>query len=219
LSEQKLEPTRSHPNVIELNRTHLTAAVAVLTRAFAADPLMGTLFAVSVSPYERSLEELFRFSCEVRLLLDWPLLGYLHEGRQIVGVAGVSLPGKPDWPTALQNVYARLGEVIGAKSMARLEAYSRQADTHRPQAPHYQLGFIGVDPQYGAKGYGGEILGVFHRIADADPSSVGAWLDTENPRNIHWYRKHGYQVVAETQFYDLTIWGMFRPKPDQQKSE
>jgi ribosomal protein S18 acetylase RimI-like enzyme len=212
MSDQIMEPIRTHPNVTTLKRTHLPAAIGVLTNAFTDDPLMNTLFAVSTSPFERSLKELMRFSCEVRLLLDWPLLGYWDNTQQLVGVAGLSLPGKPNWPPALKDVYAQLETVIGAESRARLEAYSQQADNNRPGKPHYQLGLIGVDPQHGGNGFGSELMRAFHRMADANPSSTGIWLDTENPRNVPWYQKHGYQILAETPFHNLTIWGMFRPK-------
>ncbi|MBN1399433.1 MAG: GNAT family N-acetyltransferase [Anaerolineae bacterium] len=204
--------TRPH-QIMRLQRAHLAQAATVLARAFVQDPLTEYVFAVSKASRDESLRELGRFSCEVRLLLGWPLLGSIEARGRVAGVLGVSLPGDPQWPPALNRVYARLGEVVGPESIARLEAYSRLADTNRPKQPHYQVGILGVDPTLQGQGHGGALMRALHAIADADAEAVGTWLDTENPRNVAWYRRFGYEVQAESLLDGLAVWGMFREGP------
>jgi len=205
-----VEHIRLQPNVTRLDRTHLPEAIELLSKSFRKDPMMQYLFELSTATYSHSLHEIFRFSCEVRLLLNWPLLGCWDTKHRLVGVAGLSLPGKTVWPPTLQKVYRDLKACIGVNASTLLEEYARQADTNRPKEPHYQLGMIGVDPQQQGHGYGGILLQVLHKMSEVHPSSTGIWLDTENPGNVPLYRRFGYQIRALTQWGDVQIWGMFR---------
>lgn len=199
--------------LVRLDRSHLEAAARVLAQAFARDPMAKYVFAVSKTSFEDSGRALFTFSCEVRLLLDWPLLGVIEEDGFLVGVAGLSLPGDPIWPPALHQVYADFKTTVGADSASRMERYAELADTNRPSEPHFQLGMIGVAPAAQGKGYGGLMLREVHHLAENDPESTGVWLDTETPENVSFYQHHGYKVRARTALEGLNIWGMFRPNP------
>ena len=195
-----------------LDRSHLPETIEVLSSAFAEDPLMKYCFAHSQISFDKRLKEMFRFACEVRLMLDWPLLGCWNDRNQLVGVAGLSLPGNPKWPATLHQVYNNLKALVGQKSAEIIETYAKLADTNRPEQPHYQLGMIGVDASQQGNGYGRMLITKFHAMADADTKSLGIWLDTEKPENVPWYEQFGYQVKAESQLGDVTIYGMFRPK-------
>ncbi|HKJ26246.1 MAG TPA: GNAT family N-acetyltransferase [Anaerolineales bacterium] len=198
--------------ITTITRERLKEAADVLQQAFAADPMMQYIFATSESSLEESGQKLFIFSCEVRLLLDWPLYGVVDSSRKLVGVAGLSLPGEAHWPPALQQVYDDFKQTAGPESTRRLEAYSELDDTGRPSEPHFQLGVIGVLPETQGKGYGGLMMAELHRMAESDPTSTGVWLDTETENNVAYYQKRGYQVVAHSKLDDtVDIWGMFRP--------
>ena len=197
--------------VTHLDRSHLSDAVGVLARAFADDPMANYMLGISHVSLEKSLEELFLFSCEVRLLLDWPLLGVWVESDQLAGVAGITLPGDVDWPESLQEVYENLKAKIGSDAVSRLETYSQLADTNRPSEPHYQLGMIGVAPKHQGKGCGGRLLETLNEMSESHPESTGVWLDTENPRNVPYYQRFGYEVKAHSTLDGIDVWGMFRP--------
>ncbi|MGB7873389.1 MAG: GNAT family N-acetyltransferase [Anaerolineales bacterium] len=194
-----------------LDRSQLSDAVGVLSRAFANDPMANHMMEVSKISLEESLNELFLFSCEVRLLLDWPLLGVFVEGEKLAGVAGITLPGEVKWPPSLQEIYANLSTRIGQEAVLRLETYSRLADTNRPSEPHYQLGMIGVDPEYQGQGCGGQLLNAVNEMSESHPESMGVWLDTENPRNVPYYQRFGYEIKEHSMLDEIDVWGMFRP--------
>ena len=70
---------------------------------------------------------------------------------------------------------------------------------------------IGVDPVHQGKGLGGQLLDTLHAISADHPESSGVWLDTENPRNVPYYQRFGYEVRAHSSLEAVDIWGMFRP--------
>lgn len=200
--------------ITHLGRSQLSDAVGVLARAFTNDPMANYMMGVSRISLEESLHELFLFSCEVRLLLDWPLLGVWVEEEQLAGVAGITLPGDVQWPPSLQEVYANLKARIGKEAVSRLETYSRLADTNRPSTPHYQLGMIGVDPEHQGQGCGGQLLQTVNEMSESHPESTGVWLDTENPRNVPYYQRFGYEIKAHSMLNGIDVWGMFRPNQE-----
>ncbi len=202
--------TQLTPRVVPLTRTDLPMAIPVLVSAFMDDPLMRYVFADAPHPYEQNLYELFRFSCEVRLLLDWPLLGSFGE-TELMGVAGVTDPDQTPWPSALQTVYHEMQTFIGPTAATRFEQYAARADAYRPNEPHYHLGMIGVRPAAQGQGHGRALLDTFHALSENHPGATGTWLDTENPRSVVFYVRCGYRIVAQTPFDHLTIWCMFRP--------
>ena len=195
-----------------LGREHLEPAIDVLTRAFLDYPLMRYVYAVSACDYGRSVRGLMRFACEVRFLLGHWLLGCLDGSGDLVGVAGLSRPGRPQWPDALEQVYAELCALVGPASTQRLEDASELADAGRPETLHHQLGIIGIDPQAQGSGYGGLMLREVAEMVDGDPSSTGCWLDTETQANVDWYLRHGFRVRARHEIGPVTVWGMWRER-------
>lgn len=207
---------RIPPEVMLLDRGSLAAAVDVLCHAFADDPLMRYLFAVSTSSYQQSAQEMFRFSCEVRLLLGWSLFGCLDANGRLVGVAGVTLPEETPWPASLTAVYDELKACIGPRTTERIERYAEQAEGRRPAEPHYMLGVLGVHPDAQGAGYGRALVNAVQELSEAHPTSTGVWLDTENPRNVSIYERLGYHVLNQVQLDEVTIWLMFRPNRTKQ---
>lgn len=205
-----MENQNPHIQIIDLDRSYLPAAVELLAAAFAADPMANYLFVSSAASPEKSLSTLFWFSCEVRFHLGWPLLGRLENGV-LQGVLGVTVPEDADWPPALSDISSELGNTIGAAALARLERYAETADTFRPQAPHYHVGFVGVHPRAKGRGHGAALMRAVHAMSSAHPTATGIFLDTENPANLPFYQHLGYAIVGETVLDTITLWGMYRP--------
>ncbi len=199
------------PRVVPLTRADLPVAIPVLVAAFMDDPLMRYVFADAPHPYEQNLHELFRFACEVRLLLDWPLLGS-YADTALLGVAGITDPTETPWPPALHTVYQELHAFIGPTAATRFERYAARADAFRPPEPHYHLGILGVQPATHRQGHGRALLTAFHALAETHPRAIGTWLDTENPRSVIFYERCGYRTIAQTSFDHLPIWCLFRSK-------
>jgi GNAT superfamily N-acetyltransferase len=152
------------------------------------------------------------FSCVVRFELGWPLIGAL-VGGELAGVVGLTDIDEKPWPASLADYYQTMTARIGSEAAEWLERYAALADTHKPNAPHYGVGVIGVDPTYQGRGVARALLEWLHGVSDADPRSTGVYLDTETAENVRFYEHLGYQVIGHERLGDLLdIWCMFRPK-------
>ena len=187
----------------------------MLSRAFDGDPLMRTFFSNSSIPADQARLKLFGFSCLVRFELRWPLLGVVDDGR-VCGVACVSYPEFPGWTEKLEHINAKFKQKIGDDAAGKLERYSELVDENRPEDVHHFLAVLGIDPHDQGRGFGRMLLEEVQAQAITHPRSTGVALDTENPRNVPFYKHFGYNLTAESRLGDTKIYHFFRPaSPDR----
>lgn len=196
--------------IAELTRQALEPASAVLGRAFDGDPLMRAFFSNTLLPAEQARLELYRFSCLVRFELGWPLLGVVEGGR-VCAVACLTYPDFPGWTGELDHIYDELKQKIGNEATRKLERYSELVDQNRPREVHHFLAVLGVDPQDQGRGFGRMLLEEVQAQAASHPESTGVALDTENPRNLTFYKRFGYSLTAESTLEGTRIYHFFRP--------
>jgi len=202
--------------IIKLERSQKESVVEIFINAFYSDPLFKYILSPSSNVYSDCLRELFGFSCEVRYLLDWPILGYQDESGKIAGAAGISLPGDTPWPQTLSDVYQHFKDFIGPEAAERFERMAALAEPLSPPQPYHELGVIGVLTETQGKGYGGQLVQAVNRLAEKHPESTGVYLWTQNPQNVAFYQRHGYQIRGKRVFSEeneLYLWGMFRVNP------
>lgn len=196
--------------VVDIPRGRMGEAVDVLAFAFENDPALRYAFSGQKSAYRDLLQELFRYSCEVRYQLDWPLKGCIRKGK-LVGVEGITMPEHKEWPQRLTDIYASFKWYVGPAATERFERFSELAEAHKPQEPHFHLGVIGVHPSAQGKGCARALLDDLHATSENHPTSTGVYLDTHNPLNVPKYEHFGYSTIATEQIGDITAWYMFRP--------
>jgi GNAT superfamily N-acetyltransferase len=75
---------------------------------------------------------------------------------------------------------------------------------------HWYLAFIGMEPSRQGRGLGGALLGPV--LARAHHKRVPCYLETFLARNVPFYRRHGFKVVAEGTLPEsgLAFWTMRR---------
>lgn len=195
--------------IIDLDRGRLPEAVALLARAFASDPLMRYLLGEQ-GRYGERLRAVFRYQCELQLLMSWPLLGLIPRTR-LAGVVGVALPEQPDELTGLARLEAELAAALGKPAQQRLDRYAERTSAHFPAEPLLYVRMIGVRPESQGRGYARLLLDEVQRRSAAHPRSTGVALDTENAENVEIYKRLGYQVVGQVQIDRIHVWCMFRP--------
>jgi ribosomal protein S18 acetylase RimI-like enzyme len=194
---------------VDVRPGSLDAAVEVLALAFDNDPLMKYVFS-GAEAYGRGLREVFRFVCEARFDLDWPILG-TYTDNHLCGVACLSPPEDKTWPPSLGRKYDRLQASVGYEAFNRLGRFSRLSRKHAPAYPHFYLAAIGIRPEFQGRGLGRVLLNGVAEMSASHPDSDGVFLETAQPGNVALYERFGYRVIARDKLDDaVDFWYMFR---------
>ena len=129
-------------------------------------------------------------------------------GDHVVGVAGASAPGaciKVTAPPEMQVPPASIGEVgdFTRAQYAWALFCGRDLDER-----HWHLGPVAVEPGIQGTGVGGLMLRAF--VDQMDAEGEIAWLETDKPENVVFYRRTGFDVIEELTEHGLTTWWMRR---------
>lgn len=186
------------------------ACGACLASAFAHDPWLNFLFNGTPS----NLLAFFTF-----LVKHIDLEGgkrFVHIAEEgTVAVACVAQPTtfKTPFLNRMKAFLLSLNYFIKLtpRQRQRLNSYRNLTTSAQPNTPHHYLVCIGVTPNVKGKGIGKSLLERIHAIVEADPTSAGIGLDTENPENLPFYQHFGYTLIKTQKLGDLTIYSMFRP--------
>ena len=130
-------------------------------------------------------------------------------GGYVIGVAGANAPGACIGVTATPDLRTppdvSPGDAVG---------YDRARHTvsvmcdHDLGERHVHVGPVGVEPGVQGLGVGGAMLGAICGRLDADGEV--AWLETDKPENVVFYRRHGFDVAVEERRLGFPIWFMRR---------
>ncbi|WP_283139243.1 GNAT family N-acetyltransferase [Rhizohabitans arisaemae] len=94
---------------------------------------------------------------------------------------------------------ATFTELIGDRLPAHLAA-SEVIDPHRPAEPHWYLASMGTHPDWWNRGLGTRVLRPVLDRCDAE--GLPAFTETSTEDNVRFYRRNGFDVVAEADLPD-----------------
>ncbi|MQA83924.1 MAG: GNAT family N-acetyltransferase [Streptosporangiales bacterium] len=203
------ETAASGPGSIEvrdLRREEIPEAVVLIARGMRDNPLH--LVAYGDDP-ER------RVRCHARLIrgmfdvfsAQQPICA--TRGGTLVGVTGVAPPGACQ-PTATQRLRILPRVVaLGPRSAGRTMTWTSAWARRDPDEPHVHLGPLAVDAHLQGQGIGSLIMREHCRRLD-EADQVG-YLETDKPENVHFYRRFGFEVLAEEAVIGVPNWFMRRP--------
>jgi len=174
----------------------VAAAARVFARAFFDDPI-----AHYVTPSEstrfRTLEAVLRpflrygvLYGEVHTTPGEPAAGaiWLGPDEWHIGEEGASRAGM-DW----------IADEIGDEDYLRFTAYydwmSKQHELLAP-ATHLYLAVLAVDTHLQGQGIGSGLIRNMTRRADEE--GLVCYLETQQPKNVPLYQRHGFEVVLDT---------------------
>ena len=103
----------------------------------------------------------------------------------------VALVGPDDFQRGRDIIAAHAGEAQADEALAAIV----QARGHAMDEPHWTLQYIGVRDR--ARGQGLGTAAVAPMLAVADRDGVPCGLTSTNTRNLPFYERHGFRVVAE----------------------
>jgi ribosomal protein S18 acetylase RimI-like enzyme len=182
----------------------------LLAAAFASDPTVRYVCDAGSDAFEQRRYTLYASLVRLQLDSGEPRLGVIHDGRLVAACHLLRAAARvPLWAEAMHVL--RLTWGLGPSALARGFRFTRAEARCRPAKPHWYVVSIGVDPNSQGHGYGGALLRAIHERSEADPTSAGVALDTQNPRNVGLYERFGYRVTREEDVGPLHSWCMFRP--------
>ncbi len=160
--------------------------IATLVTAFVGDPFIRWMF-----PQPEQYLSAFP------LVLKY-FAGAAFENR--TAYRSMEMSGAALWlPPGVAPDEAGLGQVlqdhVDGDRQAQVFAVLEQVGAGHPEAPHWYLPAMGVDPRVQGSGHGRALLRV---SLDACDRSCGlAYLESTNPANVPFYRRHGFDVIGE----------------------
>jgi GNAT superfamily N-acetyltransferase len=193
----------------ELRRAELGEAAHLIGRGMCDNPAIVRVFRITDA--ERRARALERFFV--------PVLGGLHrrgliygayrEGS-LVGVCGMTRPACCR-PTVLEKFDVVPSVLLGnpARTILRVMTWAGEWARRDLAQPHWHLGPVAVDPQVQGQGVGTAMLTAF--CSRMDDLSMLSYLETDKCKNVRFYRKLGFDVVAEAEVLGVPNWFMSRP--------
>lgn len=179
------------PSVRQASRDDQQAVMAVLSLAFATDPVFrywwrtaddylewGSRFALAMG--ERAFETgAATMTADQSAAALWLPPGIEPDPARL---KALDLPGDPE------------SDAIAA------ELRSEMARFH-PTAPHWYLWMIGVDPARKGQGLGSALLG--HTLSLCDARGETAYLESSSPANVPLYQRHGFEPLGIIEVRDV----------------
>jgi GNAT superfamily N-acetyltransferase len=201
--------------IVRLGDSQIDVAGAVLARAFQNDPLM-----VYTIPDQgeraRLLPEFYtrmaRFGC---------IAGEVYTTADAINGAAVWLPPGVKWTRERVEAAGlhELSKILGDEAMGRFrEVVGREAQARERDitAPYWYLLLLGVEPARQGRGLGGELMRPIMERAHSE--GFACYLETEQPRNVAFYLKHGFEGIIDGETAGATgvrFW-TFRRTPENQ---
>jgi ribosomal protein S18 acetylase RimI-like enzyme len=164
------------------------AAVGTIVLAFAADPMARWTWP-HAHQYTAAMPRMARafggraFSSASAFCTD--------------GYAGAALWLPPDMHPDEKELDAVLESTVAPSIATEVASIFEQMAKYHPTEPHWYLPLIGVDPAHQGEGHGDALMK--HVLAHCDRDHRAAYLESSNPRNIPFYRRHGFEQLGAIQ--------------------
>jgi len=198
---------------VSLTERHRADFVALMEGAFAEDPWFVALFADApdMGGAQRRRAEFLGFLFDLSLWTGSDMRG-LWEGDRLLGASILDRPEVriSGWPRVIARALA--GPIGLSWLNARLIVpYLRHTRAALPRGRTYYLTLIGVEAAARGRGVGRRLLETVLAEVDADATTLGVGLDTENPANVGLYERFGFSVTQTAPLDRVTVHCMFRP--------
>jgi ribosomal protein S18 acetylase RimI-like enzyme len=134
--------------------------------------------------------------------------GALLNG-DVVGTAAAAAPGSCFVDLLPVDVRAEPTGSEGAPgSPDRLARVMYELSKNHSTERHWHVGPVGVEPGLQGLGVGAKVMRLLCDAIDADGEI--AFLETEKPENVVFYRRVGFEVTSESDLTGLHTWFMRR---------
>lgn len=184
--------------ILFLEKSDISDASRVLSEAMLKNPLHISVFQGDGEKERKIIEKMF-----FELLTDLPGITFLAwSNRQIVGVMRMkSCDGRK-----ASNEHVQNGDADNLDW--RKSYWHNEWERHDPLDQHWHLGPVGVLPSHQGKGVGTILLS--HFCCEVDACSASAYLETDTDRNVQFYQRFDFKIVAESDIHGVNSRYMWR---------
>ncbi len=201
--------SRDEWSIHRATRADRDALVAVLARAFDADPVAEYL--LRKDDKHLGLELMFGAFVDHVILPKGEAWLATGAGANVAGAALWAPPGR--WDVGLlrgARMVPALARSVGLRAIHSARASKTVQDKH-PKAPHWYLFAIGVDPALQGRGVGAALLRRGLERCDADKSPAYLEASTENSSRL--YERHAFRTteIHHMSSHAPPLWLMWRP--------
>ena len=179
----------------------VTQAAGVTARALRDSP---SAVAISTDPLQRfdMLHRAFSAALAVARVAG------IRQGRCVLGVAGAVPPGHCVGAALTPELRTLEVPDANATDADRFLYSASIMARHDPLEPHWHVGPVGVEPGFQSMGLGRAAMGLL--CDEFDQYGRLAWLETDKPGNVPFYRGLGFELMAEEVMLDARYWFMRR---------
>jgi ribosomal protein S18 acetylase RimI-like enzyme len=174
----------------------------MLAHAFVSNPLHVVVFGAGNLARNRAF---FRTALRV---MKGSKYGVREADRLIGFVHWVPSPMCQFSPAEKLRLVPAMIAALGPSAAWRLTRWLAEWSKHDPSEPHLHLGPIGIDPHAQGRHVGSQLMRQF--CEELERRSLAGYLETDRPQNVQFYRRFGFEVVAQQQVLGVPNFFMMR---------
>ena len=179
-------------------------AGTLLARGLQDNPMTVAVFRCEVEERFAINDRIFRALLKMR---KEPIL-YAHAEGRMVGVVAASRPNqcRPSFLQGLPMIPPILR--MGRRHLRRFSEWTSALSKFDPTEPHWHLGPVAVELAWRGTGVGSALMSAF--IDKMDQRGDYAYLETDKPENVTFYRRFGFELMSESDLLGAHNWFMDR---------
>jgi ribosomal protein S18 acetylase RimI-like enzyme len=194
-------------SIRELRPEDLIVAADLTARSMRDNPLDIAALGSDSARREERLRRMFRIAMPMIHKKGSVLGGF--DGATLVGIAGTKPSTRCQLGLGEKLLYlVPMIHAVGFAGLARLLDWTERWAAHDLAEPHWHLGPLAVDSHLQGKGIGSALMVEY--CTRLDGANAVGYLETDKPENVKFYRRFGFQTIAEAPVLNIPSWFMRR---------
>jgi ribosomal protein S18 acetylase RimI-like enzyme len=206
-------PGTGTKGLVQLKKSDIKAAAAMLTLAFRNYPLLVSVFS---DAFERRRMAFYYFQYELAYAVRYGQVQATSPNLEGVATWLISDFFPPNLWQAMRSVPLSVAWGFARGGGARLKPVGDYLDarhTHLAPFRHWYLQTIGVAPEFQKNGYATRLIQSM--LVRTDKEGLPCYLETMDEINVRIYEHFGFKVIEKSAIprTNLTNWAMLREAP------
>jgi ribosomal protein S18 acetylase RimI-like enzyme len=194
-------------SITALDPAKIDQAADVLARGMLDNPMHIAVYGSDPVRRMHSLRRVFRNLMPMLSMANHSIVA-IDEFGEIVGVCGILAPGSCKPTIDQKKRFMQGAMMIGPDAMVRMGRWLSAWQALDPNICHWHIGPLAVDMPFQGMGIGSALMN--HLCAKLDQSGDAAYLETDDSGNVDFYKRFGFEVIAEQTVLGIPNWFMLR---------